>query len=89
MLDSSNKNDKFNKGAQLELDKDSLKYNFLVVSALIWLLLAFDFGMFIEITLVENLLTTHVTLFMFEKYQCTSAYRFVERHLSVERCGKT
>ena len=52
MLDSNNKSDKLHEVAQLELYRDYLKHEFLVVflDPLVWLLV-FDFRMFVEIIL--------------------------------------
>ena len=68
MLANSNKSDKLHEVAQLELYRGSLNYEFLVVFwvALVWLLLVFDFRIFVEF-IVEKLLTIHVTGFIFEK----------------------
>ena len=51
MLGSNDKSAELHEVAQLELYSDSLKHEFLVVfsGALVWLLLVFDFRMFVEI----------------------------------------
>ena len=57
MLDSNNKRDELHEVAKLDLYRDSLKYEFLVVfyGALVWLLLVFDFRIFVEtILLLKN-----------------------------------
>ena len=46
MLDSNNKSDKLNEVAQLQLYRDFLKHEFLVVSWVLW------FRMFVEIVLL-------------------------------------
>ena len=53
MLDSNNKSDKLHEVARLELYRDSLKHEFLLVfqGALFWLLVVFAFQIFAEIIL--------------------------------------